>query len=280
MTLKSARIQQLAYLEAVARHGSFSDAADMLRVSQPALSQGLRRLERSIGVAIFESKGRSRVLTPAGREVADFAASVVMGATQLANRLVARRDGTAGVLDVGMIDAVALYMKTTAISRYRSDHPDVELRVSITGSERLLEQLASRSIDVAVVVGPTPGFHSEPIAIEPLNIYAARATTIEELERWLLYPVGSHTRAIIDAAFVQRNVRPAVVAESGNPSVLAHLARLGAGATVLPAGIAEIGPEPLTRIDSSFAERTIVIARRPDETPDRLVDDFATAITD
>lgn len=277
--LASVRLQQLAYLDAVARLGRFIDAADDMAVTQPALSQGLARLQESVGAALFETVGRRKQLTAMGREVADFAAKVLGEMRRLEASVNARKGGKGGVLEVGMIDAVALYLRAAAIDRYRSRHPATDLRIRVAGSEQLLDLLAGGTIDVAVVVDPATGFAATPLLTEELHVYSARAASVEEVGRWFLYPVGSHTRRRIDDAFEAYGLRPDVEAESGNPSVLAQLARMGTGAAVLPAGIAETGSEPLRRIHESFSSRDLVIATRT-ATMDTLTAEFVANLSD
>lgn len=278
MNLDTVRIRHFAYLDAVARLGHFGDAADALDVSQPALSQGLARLEAAVGMPLFERSGRTKVLTPVGLELAALAALVVSATGRTESAVNARRTGSGGVLSVGLIDAVALYLKAEAIAAFRSAHPDVTLRITIAGSGDLLDALDRHTIDLAVVVAPAPGFATRPLTTEPLFVYGEPVDSLAAVDRWLLYPEASHTRSVIDRALAASGITPLVETESGNPSVLAQLARLGAGWTVLPAGIAEAGPTPLTRIGSALGERDIVVARRRTAPADELVDVFLNSI--
>lgn len=274
MDWDSLRLQQLVYLDAVARLGHFGRAAEEVGVTQPALSQGLARLERTVGASLFETHGRRRILTPPGRMVARYAATVLAQSVAVAQRIEARRLGRAGPLTVGMIDAAALYLLSDQLARFRHAFPDVDLRLTVEASSQLLRRLEAGSLDVALVVAPAPGFTTTAIVEEELHVYASAAMAMADVDRWVLYPATSHTRAGIDAAFAARDLRVTVEAESGNPAVLAQLARLGVGATVLPEGIAEAGAEPLTRIEHRIAARTLVAAVRPEAPVDPLVERF------
>ncbi|NNF64497.1 MAG: LysR family transcriptional regulator [Acidimicrobiia bacterium] len=268
------RLRTLSYLVAVSRTGHFGDAAVDLGVSQPALSQALARLEGEVGVALFVKAGRARLLTPAGEHVVRFAESVLAQASRLESDLRARADGLAGTLRVGMIDAAALYLVAASVQRFRDERPDVELVVTVDASDALLAALADNRLDVALVVGPVADERATSIVTEPLGIYGPPIDNISEAQPWVLYPAGSHTRALVDEGLALRSIRPEVHAESDNPSVLAQLVRLGAGWTVLPAGIAEAGPEPLVRVGKPIAQREIVGVTSAEAADDALTQAF------
>src|SRR5215216_290231 len=200
-------LQQLAYLRAVAREGSISAAAEALHVSQPALSQAL---------------------------------------AELARRLERLRSGEGGTLSVGMIDAAGLYVLPEVVRAFREAHPGVELKLTVDTSEALLARLRAFELDLAFVVGPVEeaDVSSAEVLREPLHIYAPPGDAGDPAAaRWVLYPEGSRTRAIIDAALARAGIMPAVALESSNPAVLRQMVALGMGWSVLPPAIAEADGE-------------------------------------
>ena len=260
-------MQQLAYLRELERAGTITEAARRLGVSQPALSHALSELERRLGVALLERDGRRRVFTEAGRELARFAAEVLGRAAELEAWLSEQREGRAGVLRVGMIDAASLYVLPPAIAAFRAAHAAVKLRVVVETSGELLRRLARFELDLAFVVGPVAAeFESEPLLSEPLYIYAPPGTPPASdlpLEDWALYPSDSQTRSIIDEGLARRNLRPRASLESGNPQVLRQMVALGVGWSILPAAVAEAGETPLIRhSDAVVAVRTLYAVRR------------------
>src|SRR5262245_12123813 len=117
MTL-NIHLQQLAYFREVGRAASWSDAARTLHISQPALSQSLRELERRLGVALFERVGRHQRLTPVGYELTRFAQTVLAQSDAFAGQLEALRRGEAGRLRIGMVDAACLYVLPGALQAF------------------------------------------------------------------------------------------------------------------------------------------------------------------
>ncbi len=260
--LAGVRLQQLLYLDAVGRLGHFANAAEQLSVSQPALSQGLRSLERSIGAPLFERVGRRRQLTALGEETLAFARRVLAEAATFEGRLDERLAGRAGPLRLGLIDAAALYLLTDELQSFRQRYPEIDLRLTVETSDRLINLVDAYELDMAIVVGPAPNTTAVQVASEPLYIYGPPLDHAAEAERWVLYPERSRTRQYIDRALAQLGVVPTVDNESSNPSVIAQLVRLGAGWTILPAGIAESISEPLTRRSEAIAHRPLFAVRR------------------
>ncbi len=263
-------LQQLAYLREVARSPTWTDAAERLGVTQPALSQGLGELERRLGIDLFERRGRNRVLTDAAQPLVELAEQVLVTADDLS--AMARRvaSGSSGPLRVGMIDVAALHTLPSAITGFRSDHPDVELRLSVAPSSRLLRRLRAAELDLAVVVRPNvtpPGVDLFPLVEEELRVYAPedapRRRAASSWGPWAMYPQGSTTRSIIERALRRAGAPLELVSESDNPDVLRQMVRLGLGWAVLPRSEAETGPDPLRPYRREpIATRELVVARR------------------
>ncbi len=263
-SLSAVRIQQLSYLQAVVDAPSWTDAAELSDVTQSAVSQGIAQLEKSIGVPLFIRTGRRPLLTDDGAEVLRFAAIVLAEAGRLEQRLDQRRHGLSGTLRVGMIDAGGLYLFPGALREFRGQQPGIELKLVIDSSEALLEMVQRGTLDLAVVVAPARGLESEELLAEPLFVYAGRGMRggPGPTAEWALYPEGSHTRAAIDEGFARLGIRPTVMAESPNPSVLRQVADLGLGWTVLPPAVAEQGPR-LRRWGDAIAERLLLAVHHP-----------------
>jgi DNA-binding transcriptional LysR family regulator len=131
---------------------------------------------------------------------------------------------------------------------------------------------------VAFAVGPVtdPALSSVELLREPLYLYApAQDSGDIHTARWVLYPEGSRTRAIIDAALAGLGIVPSVALESSNPAVLRQMVSLGLGWSVLPPMIAE-GPAGAAgvRRGEHLTERPLHAARRRDSPPDPRAEAF------
>ncbi|MEX2446819.1 MAG: LysR family transcriptional regulator [Dehalococcoidia bacterium] len=268
---------QLAYLREVERSETFTEAAERLDVSQPALSQALAALERRLGVPLFERAGRRRVLTEAGVEVARFASEVLGRAADLRSWLAARQEGEGGTLTVGMIDAASLYVLPAAIRTFRAEHPGVHLRLLVDTSRALMERVRRFELDLAFVVAPADeDMVSWPVQVEALHVYAPAGVDgpPDEETDWALYPAGSQTRVQIDQGLRRLGIAPRVTLESSNPEVLRQVVALGLAWSVLPAAVVEDGGAGRATQRERVAERTLVGIRRASAPPDARVDAF------
>ncbi|MFC1611344.1 LysR family transcriptional regulator [Myxococcota bacterium] len=270
-------MQHLAYLREVTRCPTFTEAAKRLHISQPALSQALAELERRLGVTLFEKAGRARQLTAEGEEVAAFARTILSQGEDFERHLQLHRRGEGGVLRVGMIDAVALYVLPGVVRSFRRRYPEVELQLTVDTSAALLNGLETFDLEMAFVVGPVDAAISgERLLSEPMYIYAPRNNAGRPREaEWVLYPEESHTRALIDVGLARLDIVPHVTLESSNPQILRQMVVLGLGWTVLPAGVAERGPAPLERWRRrAVARRQLLSVRRESAPTDARVERF------
>ncbi len=282
-TLPDLSIRQLEYLVAVADAATWAEAAGEVGVSPSALSQGLAELERRLGVDLFDRSGRRRVLRPGARPVLDHARQVVALTGDLTRWADRTRRGDVGQVRVGMIDAAAVAHYPEVMRRFRDEHPDVQLRLRVAPSGTLLDGLVGGTLDLVVCVEPAdtiPGVETEPILTEQLAVYrpgAGRPGDPTTWGPWVLFPEGSHTRAVITEALQRAGASLVVVAESHQPEVLREMVRLGLGWTVLPVVQAEGGEPPLRR-SRILTERRLVLALRRGSVPDPALSALAAAL--
>lgn len=276
-------IRQLEYLVAVADADSWAAAAADVGVSPSALSQGLAELERRVGVPLFDREGRRRRLRPAAEEVLAHARHVVALTGDLAAWAERSRSGGSGRVRLGMIDAAAVGHYSDHLRRFRAEHPELDLRLTVAPSGTVLDDLESGGLDVVVCVRPHTerrGLVVEPLLTEDIAVYSpdgSRPRRPATWGPWVLFPDGSHTRAVIDAALRDLGAPLDVVAESHQPEVLRSMVALGVGWTVLPVVQAESGTDALTN-GRVVASRDLVVARRDGVALDPAVDLLLAAL--
>ena len=165
-------LAHLRYFRTVAEEQHFGHAAARLRVAQPSLSQRIQRLERELGVRLFDRGRGGAVLTPAGRLVLAQTDAVLDAADRLWSVVERLRDGEAGTLRA----AVPAQLGGTAVAalltmfRERSPGSELELR-ELTTAEQAAE-LAAGTLDVGLVRHPCPatGLAFGPVLHQPLGV--------------------------------------------------------------------------------------------------------------
>jgi DNA-binding transcriptional LysR family regulator len=165
-------LHHLTAFEAAARHGSFTRAAEELNVSQPAISQSIRRLEAAIGVPLFQRGHRSITLTDAGEllvhDVAEGFQRILSTVRHL-NRL-----GETDHVTLSVSTAFANYWMVPRLQDFHDQHPAVDLRLQTTDKELDLAQ-EGISLGVRRGRGDWRGYESALIAAERLVVVASPA---------------------------------------------------------------------------------------------------------
>lgn len=273
-------LRQLEYLVAVVESPSWAVAAERVGVSPSALSQGLAELERRVGVDLFESSGRRRLLRAGAEPVLDHARQVVALSRDLVAWSERLRTSQSGTVRLGMVDVAAVEHFPHVLRAFRSERTAVDLRLSVAPSADLLADLRAGRLDVIVCVDPPewpPGIEFEPLVEESIVVYAPSDTPIGAPATWgpwVVFPASSHTRFQIMHHLRALGAPVDVAAESHQANVLRQMVELGLGWTVLPESQ---GDSTLTRGPTLFSRR-LVIARRAGAVPDPVVDELAARL--
>lgn len=168
-----ASLTELRYVVAVASELHFGRAAARCFVSQPTLSVGVKRLEESLGVQIFERASRAAVrVTPEGRAIIEQAERVLAEMEQLEVLADAHRDPLAIPLRVGLIHTVGPYLLPRLIGRLHDLAPRMPIEITEGMTADLAERLEQGELDVVVLSLPfdVPGVEVEPIYSEPFMV--------------------------------------------------------------------------------------------------------------
>ena len=151
------KLRQLAGFVAVTRFGSFSAAARELAMTQPAFSQLIRQLEHAVGVRLFERSTRRVALTEAGTR---FLAMVQQPLDDLEDAHAYIRDmatGRRGRFAFAALPSVAFTVATTALARFKADHPRTRVRLIEEQNLNIIEKVLTREIDFGVATLSAPG---------------------------------------------------------------------------------------------------------------------------
>jgi len=275
-TLPDLSIRQLEYLVAVVDSPNWAAAATSVGVTPSALSQGLAELERRVGVPLFDRVGRRRILRPSSEAVLAHARQVVALTGDLAHWADRTRKGSIGRLRVGMIDAAAVGHFPEVLRSFRERHAAIDMHLSVAPSGALLEELTGGTIDMAVCVQPPipgRGIETSPLLVEDLAVYGPDDRVDGPPSGWgpwVMFPHGSHTRAVVVAGLERAHAPIEIVAESHQPDVLRAMVGLGLGSTVLPVVQGEGHGQELVR-GHTIATRQLVIATRTGSAVDPAV---------
>lgn len=239
-------LHQLRYFCAIVDYGSFSRAARLSHVSQPSLSQQIRKLEDELGARLFDRLGRSVRLTEIGQTFLPRARAVLRELEAARGDLAHQKDSVGGTITLGVIPTVAPYFLPPHLTAFSRKFPQAQISVVEEITPVLFERLRAATIDLAVLALPIRGheFESFPILTEPLYAAIPRNHRLARLpvlslkdlraEPFLLLRDGHCFRENALAACDRARLHPQIVFESGQFSSLLSMVASGMGVSIVP----------------------------------------------
>ncbi len=238
-------LHHLRLFRAVARDGTLTGAARTLNLSQSAVSTQLRTLEATLGHDLFERRGRSLVLTEAGRIALDHADTIFRTADDLTATL-AQAGGARRVLRVGALSTLSRNFLIEFV-RPLIGREDVEVVIRSGAQADLIRGLEALTIDIVLTNLPPARDAASPYLVRVLSEQPVSAVgfprsfpetqSLGEVltsEPLILPTPEAALRAAFDGVVDRLGVVPRIAAEADDMATLRLLARAGAGLAVLP----------------------------------------------
>lgn len=177
-------LRQLKLFEAVAKHLSFTQAAQELHLSQPAVSMQLGQLEESIGLALFERLGKKIQLTEAGRELLYYSQRISQSLQEAAEVMDALKGCQRGHLRIS-VATTANHFATRLLAAFIKRYPEISFSLDVTNRTSLLRQLADNSTDLVIMGEPPEDGQLESWAFmeNPLVVIAAPHHPLAQLDQ-------------------------------------------------------------------------------------------------
>ncbi len=245
-------LRHVEYVLAVIDEGTFTAGALAVGVSQPSLSEGIRRLETELGVRLFDRVGRTVAITDAGRAFEGPARRMIRERAVVLDAVGAVRQLDTGTLDLVALPTLAVDPLAALVGRFRTLHPGVAIRVSepedagavadriADGRSEvgLAELPAGRDDLVAITLA-----RQEIVAVCPpgTRLPAPGRLPVARLAGMPLVatPPGTSTRDLLDRALAAAAVAPLIAVEISQREAIAPLVLTGAGTSFLPWSMAE-----------------------------------------
>lgn len=244
-------LTQLTYFAEVARTGSLTAAARELRVSQPTVSEQIRRLERSLGVDLFVRVGRGVRLTDSGRVFLAPATKVLDSARIAESSVTALAELSLGSVSVGLFDQAYICNLSDVIFEFHDRYPGVRQKIVQGNSSEIADQIREGRLEAGVVCLPieSNGLVVKPFLQEPIQ-YVSRdpsrtlvPKTVEDLTRaeLILYDAAwsatDPTRRHLDQAAQRLGLTIEPILDIEDVGTALELVRRGVGDTIVSARI-------------------------------------------
>lgn len=169
-------IQQLEYLIAVDKHRHFGNAAESCFVTQPTLSAQLSKLEKELGVILFDRSKMPVIPTEIGVQIIAQAKKVVSESKGIFELVAQLKGDISGTIKLGIIPTLAPYLLHRFIRRFLEKYPNVKLEVQEMVTEEVVKKLKNDEIDLGIIVTPLDesGIVEKPMFYEKFYAYFSR----------------------------------------------------------------------------------------------------------
>lgn len=217
-------IRQLRVFVSAARQGSFARAAEEMHISPPAVSMQIGDLETALGLPLFDRVGRTVSLTMTGEYFLVHARRILASLREAEDTIARFRGLKAGTLTIGMV-STAKYFVPRLLARFRTEHPAVELRLTVGNRESLVDSLIRHEVDLAIMGRPPREIatRAEPFAAHPYVIVSspnhpfARSEHVPSAalasQPFIVREATSGTRASMEQYFREHQIEPLALME-------------------------------------------------------------------
>ena len=247
----------LKYFLTAAEELNITKAASRLFISQQALSSHILKLERELGVVLFDRYPNMR-LTYAGRELADYAARILDIERQVYRTVGDINNSLRGELRIGMSYTCGRAILPYILPTFKAEHPMIDVRLSEGNTEELEDLLQKGDLDMIIGFAPATPEETDTVDLVDERIFlvvpdqllhqyygACYSAIISECRRsldlalfshmpFILLKRGNRTRTITDAYMAQSGLEPNIIFETENIETAFELSRQGLGITVYP----------------------------------------------
>ncbi|MEU1013320.1 LysR family transcriptional regulator [Streptomyces sp. NPDC005890] len=244
-------LERLRTLDALARHGSVSAAAEALHVTTSAVSQQLGKLEREIGQQLLAKNGRGVRLTDAGRLLSEHAARILSQVELAESDLEAHRGQVVGELRLSAFPTAARGLFPAALGALRTEHPGLRVRSSELEPENGIAGVVRGDLDLAVVLDwynkpmPVPdGLVKAPLLDDPADVAMPvehRLADRDEVEltefaedEWITWGEGEFCHEWLMFTLRSKGVEPIVGHRAGETHTQLGLVAAGLGVCIAP----------------------------------------------
>lgn len=240
-------INNLKAFLAVTESNSFSQAAEKLHLTQPAISKRIAALEESLDTRLFDRISRRIQLTEAGNILLPTARSICGDIQQVQQAIASIGKSVGGRLSIGTSHHIGLHRLPEVLREFTSSYPQVELDLHFMDSEDACIKVENNQLELAIVTlpeTPFPQLNSEIIWRDPLQISCARNHPLGALKHVTATDLATYpaivpspetvTRQILDKALLPYDVRLKIAMETNYIETIKMMVSVGLGWSSLP----------------------------------------------
>jgi DNA-binding transcriptional LysR family regulator len=243
-------LRQIRSFLSIAETLHFGRTAELIHLSQPALSLQIRALEEEVGVRLFERDRRKTTLTAAGLAFRDDATAAVSQLEQAIRRARLAADGKLGLLRIGFISTAGNEIVPNLVRRFRDSNPDVVFSLCNVLTTDQIRMLAAGSLDIGFLrlpIGEHPELEVVEVHREPFVVVTPASHKLAKRKKVALHELSGQNFVMYERSFApgfhdlifgmlrDAGVVPNVCQTAGQMPTLISLVDSGMGISILPA---------------------------------------------
>ena len=274
-------MRQVRAFVSVAHLKSFTRAATLLHISQPALTVQIRKLEEILGIRLLDRNSRTVDITRVGRELVPIFQRILHELDNVVVDTRALATQQHGVVRIAALPSFAAGLLPGIISRFRKANPRMTFVVRDAIASRVNASVRSEEVDIGITGGELsdPDLEILHAAEDQMHVVfpsqhpleRRRKITLEDIAEFPLILMDSDTsvRSIVDAAFVAAGRLPIPACEATYMMTAVGMVKAGLGVTILPASAKEVRAEPSLKsrvINDAAFVRPIAIIKKASRT--------------
>lgn len=233
-------IRQLQIFEFVAKHLSYTRAAEVLHLSQPAISMQIKQLESEFDMPLFERMGKTLYLTDAGRELLNYARSISQQLIELDDVMREMRGSQRGRLSIA-VASTANYFALKLLGEFYRRFSGTTISLDVTNRARLLTHLNDNTVDMVIMGRPPEGMDVDatPFLDNPLVVIAPKEhalagqklipLSVLQQETFIMREHGSGTRIAMERFFEENGYSISSVMEMNSNEAINQAVEAGLG---------------------------------------------------
>jgi len=240
-----ASLNSLLVFHEVAKHKSFSKAAEGLFISQPAVTKHIKELERKVGMVLIQ-RGKGRfALTEAGRVLFKYTHKISFDLLKIEDVLEDLKKDYQGVLRIGTTESYSKGLMPKLLSGFQASFPFIKISLDVGNSEEIERNLLSYKDDLGLIARTrvSPRFESFPFLREELVLIVSHnhplgkknMLTLKELRTYplIIRAKGSTTRKIVLQGFKEVGIHPSLLIEAGSSEFIKQWVSEGRGVSII-----------------------------------------------
>lgn len=293
-------LKQLKYVIVLSEECSFSRAADILNISQPSLSQYIKKIEEQVGMPLFERLSGEVKLTDAGRVYIDAGKKILALEHEMESKLIDISNFDGGTIVIGISPYRSVHMMPKVLSNFNKLYPNIKLVIKEKSGTDLIESATHGEFDICIIAMPIDVtlFDYEIIQHEEVVVAVNKSTSLydilesasEEVDgrKYKAIDIGlidGQDFAVLDEYMLMRTVSDKLLkmyginikekVEVNSNEALLSIVESGVCASLVPSGIVDglINTEVFS-IKQDFEFRDVAVVWRKDQYLSRPIDDL------